>query len=127
LLTPHRCNYNELTPSLGRVGAVREPPLLKGIAHITGGGIPGNVPRILPDGLASRLRRGSWPVQPIFGLIQERGNVAEDEMYRTFNMGLGMIMACAPEDVEAVREQVPEALVVGEVIAQKGERRVVIE
>ena len=127
LLSPHRCYYNELKAILGRVGAVREPPLLKGIAHITGGGIPGNLPRILPDGLGARLRRGSWQVQPIFRLIQERGNVAEDEMYRTFNMGLGMIVACAPQDVDALRAQLPEALVVGEVIAHKGERRAVIE
>lgn len=126
LLTPHRCYYNELKPVF---------PKLKGIAHITGGGIPGNLPRILPEGpsagsgqgLAARLRRGSWPVQPIFRLIQERGNVAEDEMYRTFNMGLGIIVACAPADVEPVRGKVPEALVVGEVVAQKGERRVIIE
>jgi phosphoribosylformylglycinamidine cyclo-ligase len=126
LLSPHRCYYNELKAILGRV-AVREPPLLKGIAHITGGGIPGNLPRILPDGLGARLRRGSWQVQPIFRLIQERGNVAEDEMYRTFNMGLGMIVACAPQDVDALRAQLPEALVVGEVVAHKGERRAVIE
>ena len=118
LLTPHRCYYNELKPVF---------PKLKGIAHITGGGIPGNLPRILPDGLAARLRRGSWPVQPVFRLIQERGNVAEDEMYRTFNMGLGMIVVCAPEDVDALRGKVPEALLVGEVIARKGEQRVTIE
>jgi phosphoribosylformylglycinamidine cyclo-ligase len=118
LLAPHRCYYNELKPVFGR---------LKGIAHITGGGIPGNLPRILPEGLAARLRRGSWPVQPIFRLIQERGNVAEDEMYRTFNMGLGMIVVCAPEDVDTVREQVPDALVVGEVIAQKAEQRAIID
>jgi len=118
LLAPHRCYYNELKPVFDK---------LKGIAHITGGGIPGNLPRILPQGLAARLRRGSWPVQPIFRLIQERGNVAEDEMYRTFNMGLGMIVACAPEEVEAVRSQVPEALVVGEVTPQKGQQRAVID
>ena len=117
LLAPHRCYYNELKPVLGR---------LKGIAHITGGGIPGNLPRILREGLAARLRRGSWPVPPIFRLIQERGKVAEEEMYRTFNMGLGLIVACAPEDAEAVRAQLPEALAVGEVIAQKGEPRAVI-
>jgi len=127
LLAPHRCYYNELKAVLGRVGAVREPPLPKGIAHITGGGIPGNLPRILPEGLAARLRRGSWPVQPIFRLIQERGNVAEDEMYRTFNMGLGMIVVCAPEDVDTMREQVPEARVVGEVIAQKAKQRAIID
>ncbi|MGQ9571619.1 MAG: phosphoribosylformylglycinamidine cyclo-ligase [Dehalococcoidia bacterium] len=118
LLAPHRCYYNKLKPVLAR---------LKGIAHITGGGIPGNLPRILPDGpsagsgqaLAARLRRGSWPLPPIFGLIQEQGNVAEEEMYRTFNMGLGMVLACAPEDVDAVRTTVPEALVVGEVVRGK--------
>jgi phosphoribosylformylglycinamidine cyclo-ligase len=123
LMAPHRCYYDV-------VGAIRESPLrepLKGIAHITGGGIPGNLPRILPDGLAARLRRGSWPVQPIFRLIQERGNVAEDEMYRIFNMGLGMVLACAPADVEAARAQAPEALVVGEVLGQKGEGRVITE
>jgi phosphoribosylformylglycinamidine cyclo-ligase len=132
LLAPHRC-YHNVVGAL-RAGADRHPPL-RGIAHITGGGIPGNLPRILPDGpsagsgqgLAARLRRGSWPVQPIFRLIQERGKVAEDEMYRTFNMGLGMILACAPADVEAVRAQAPEALAVGEVIAQKGEQRAIID
>jgi phosphoribosylformylglycinamidine cyclo-ligase len=118
LLIPHRCYYNEMKPVFAK---------LKGIAHITGGGIPGNLPRILPDGLAARLRRGSWQVQPVFRLIQERGNVAEDEMYRTFNMGLGMIVACAPKDVEALCTQLPEALLVGEVVAQKGEQRAVIE
>jgi len=125
LLAPHRCYHNV-------VGAIRESPL-HGIAHITGGGIPGNLPRILPDapsagsgqGLAARLRRGSWPVQPIFRLIQEEGKVAEDEMCRTFNMGLGMILACAPADVEAVRAQAPEALVVGVVVGQADEKRVV--
>jgi phosphoribosylformylglycinamidine cyclo-ligase len=123
LMAPHRCYYDV-------VGAIRESPLREpreGIAHITGGGIPGNLPRILPDGLAARLRRGSWPVQPIFRLIQERGNVAEDEMYRIFNMGLGMVLACAPADVEAARAQAPEALVVGEVLGQKGEGRVITE
>ena len=133
LLAPHRC-YHDVLKAI-RAGADRHPPLPKGIAHITGGGIPGNLPRILPDGpsagsgqgLAARLRRGSWPVQPIFRLIQERGKVAEDEMYRTFNMGLGMILACAAADVEAVRAQAPEALVVGEVIAQKGEQRAIID
>ena len=117
LLAPHHCYYNELKPVLAK---------LKGIAHITGGGIPGNLPRILPDGLAARLRRKSWQVQPIFRLIQERGKVAEDEMYRTFNMGLGMIVACATEDVDTLRAQVPEALPVGEVVAQKAKRRAII-
>jgi len=125
LLAVHRCYYNELKPVLAR---------LKGIAHITGGGLPGNLPRILPEGpstgsgqaLAARLHEGSWPVPPIFRLIQERGNIAEDEMYRAFNMGLGMVLVCDPSDVEAVRAQVGEALVVGEVVPGTGEPRVII-
>jgi len=125
LLAVHRCYYNELKPVLGR---------LKGIAHITGGGLPGNLPRILPDpsvgsgqALAALLHEGSWPVPPIFRLIQERGIVAKDEMYRAFNMGLGMVLVCDPSDVEAVRAQVPEALVVGEVVREAGEPRVIIK
>ena len=112
LLAVHRCYYNELKPVLGR---------LKGIAHITGGGLPGNLPRILPEGLAARLHKGTWSVPPIFRLIQERGKVADEEMYRVFNMGLGMVLVCDPADVEAVRAPAsggPEALVVGEVVRQ---------
>lgn len=111
LLAPHRCYYGDLKPVL---------PLLKGIAHVTGGGIPGNVPRILPEGLGARIDRSAWERQPIFRLIQERGNVAEEEMYRTFNMGLGMVLAVAPADAEAVRAKLPQALVVGEVVLGTG-------
>ena len=118
LLAVHRCYYNEIKPVLGR---------LKGIAHITGGGLPGNLPRILPDGLAGRLHEGAWPVPPIFRLIQESGNVTEDEMHKTFNMGLGMVLVCDPSDVEAVRAQVDEAMVVGEVVAQASAQRITIE
>ena len=127
LMTPHRCYYNELKPVLSlSKGPVL--PLLKGIAHITGGGLPGNVPRILPEGLAARLNKPAlsraegpaWRPQPIFRLIQERGKIAEEEMYRTFNMGLGMVLAVAPEEVDAVRSQVGEALLVGEVVRGAG-------
>jgi phosphoribosylformylglycinamidine cyclo-ligase len=116
LLAVHRCYYNDVKPVLGK---------LKGIAHITGGGLPGNLPRILPQGLAGRLQKGSWPAPPIFRLIQEQGNIAEDEMYRAFNMGVGMVLVCDPSDVEAVRGQVHEAIVVGEVVKATGEQRVV--
>jgi phosphoribosylformylglycinamidine cyclo-ligase len=124
LLAVHRCYYSEMKPVLGK---------LKGIAHITGGGLPGNLPRILPDpsagsgqALTARLHKGSWPVPPIFRLIQERGNIAEDEMYRAFNMGLGMVLICDASDVEAVRAQAPEALAVGEVVRGAAEERVII-
>jgi phosphoribosylformylglycinamidine cyclo-ligase len=117
LLTPHRCYYDGLKPLVGALG---QAPLLKGIAHITGGGIPGNVPRMLPEGVGARIDRTAWEVPPIFRLIQERGNIAEEEMYRTFNMGIGMVLAVAPADADAVRAQLPRALVVGEVVRGTG-------
>lgn len=129
LLRPHRCYYRELEPVLspkpveGSKGRVL--PLLKGIAHITGGGLPGNLPRILPNGLAARLDRAAWALPPIFRLIQEGGRIADDEMYRTFNMGLGMVLAVSPTDVAAVRSHLTEALVVGEVVRQTGDERLV--
>ena len=92
----------------------------KAAAHITGGGIPGNLPRVLPDGLAARLDRSTWRVPPIFETIRRRGRVSDDEMWGTFNMGLGMILVVDPKDV-------PEgAMVVGEVVKQSGPDRVVI-
>ncbi len=111
LLTPHRCYYNGLRPVLR---------MTKGIAHITQGGIPGNVPRMLSEGLAARIDRRQWRPQPIFRLIQERGDIAEEEMYRTFNMGIGMVLAVSPEDADAVCSQLPEALAVGEVVRGEG-------
>ncbi len=92
----------------------------KGAAHITGGGILGNLPRCLPDGLGARLDRKAWNVQPIFELISKRGRVADDEMYGTFNMGLGMILVMDADEVP------PGATVVGEVVPHSGPDRVVI-
>jgi hypothetical protein len=107
LLAPHRSYLRELRPLFGK---------LKGIAHITGGGaLVENVPRMLPQGLAARLDRSAWEVPAIFRLIQREGNVAEEEMWRTYNMGLGIVFAVDPSDVAAVRAALPEALVVGEV------------
>jgi len=73
---------------------------VRAAAHITGGGLPGNVPRILPEGLGARFERKSWSVPPIFAWLADRGAVAEDEMYRTFNMGLGLVVVAAPEAVD---------------------------
>ncbi|HXG36766.1 MAG TPA: phosphoribosylformylglycinamidine cyclo-ligase [Dehalococcoidia bacterium] len=117
LLRPHRCYWKDLQPLVGAHGRA---PLLKGIAHITGGGIPGNLPRILPARLGARVQRDAWETPPIFRLIQQRGDVPEEEMWRVFNLGLGMILAVAPQDAEAVRAQLPEALVVGEVVRGTG-------
>jgi phosphoribosylformylglycinamidine cyclo-ligase len=118
LLIPHRCYHPMLEPVL---------PMVKGMAHISGGGLIGNLPRTLPHGLAARLQLGSWEVQPIFSIIQREGGVAREEMFRVFNMGLGMVLACDPEKVEELQGMVPEARLVGEVTLQSSEDRVVIE
>ncbi len=77
-------------------------PMLKGAAHITGGGLTGNIPRMLPEGRQAVLDRGSWWVPPIFALLQARGSLTEVEMLRTFNCGLGLVVAVAPEHADAV-------------------------
>jgi phosphoribosylformylglycinamidine cyclo-ligase len=90
----------------------------KAAAHITGGGIPGNLPRALPEGTAAVVNKTAWRPNPIFAEIRKRGGVSDNEMWGTFNMGLGMILVMDPKDV-------PEgALVVGEVVKQSGPERV---
>ncbi|HYC45802.1 MAG TPA: phosphoribosylformylglycinamidine cyclo-ligase [Burkholderiales bacterium] len=74
---------------------------VKGMAHITGGGIVENVPRILKDDLTARIDRSAWPLPPLFGWLQREGNVAEDEMLRVFNCGIGMVLVVAPEHANA--------------------------
>ncbi len=112
LLAPHRAYYPLVAPVL---------PHLKGMAHVTGGGFPGNVPRCLPTGVAARIDLDAWDVPPIFRLVQERGRVEDAEMYRVFNMGIGMVLVVAPDAVATVRAAVPDARVVGEVVATDGD------
>ncbi|MBE2200920.1 MAG: phosphoribosylformylglycinamidine cyclo-ligase [Anaerolinea sp.] len=97
---------------------------VRGLAHITGGGLIDNPPRIFPEGLGAVLWRGRWSEPPIFGLIQRLGNIADTEMYHVFNMGLGMLAIVPPEDVPIARQAVPETAVVGEMVA--GENGVTI-
>ncbi len=118
LLEPHRCYYQQLKPLL---------PLIKGLAHITGGGLIGNVPRVLPQGVTAQFHSQAWTVPPIFQLIQQRGNVDQDEMYRVFNMGIGMVLICSPDTADKLTRQLPDAKVIGEAAKQKGETRVIIE
>ena len=117
LLTPHRCYYSLTEPIL---------PMINAMAHITGGGLMENVPRVLPPGLCARLEAGAWEVPPIFRMVQREGNIDDREMFRVFNMGLGMVVACAPDDVPAVLEATA-GRVVGQVSAQRGETRISIE
>jgi phosphoribosylformylglycinamidine cyclo-ligase len=79
--------------------------VIKGLAHITGGGLTDNIPRILPEGAAVRIQKGSWPALPVYELMREIGNVSDAEMYRTFNMGVGMVIICSPENRDTIKAQ----------------------
>jgi len=104
------------------ISRLAEVPLIKGMAHITGGGLQENVPRILPAGLGARIDKRAVTPPPIFPFIQRAGRIDEAEMYRVFNMGFGMIIAVAPEDVDILSALVPEAVVCGEAVAGSGVR-----
>lgn len=97
LLTPTRLYPKVCLPLLRKFS-------IKGMVHITGGGFYENIPRILPPGLGVQIDVTSWPTLPIFPLLQQCGNVAPQEMYRTFNMGIGMILIVSPEEAGTVRE-----------------------
>ncbi len=101
--------------------------LLRGAAHITGGGITDNTPRMLPAGLAARIRPGSWPAPPIFPLLQRLGRVPDAEMFRTFNMGIGMILAVGRRAAARARKLLERnsepVLAIGEVV--RGPRKVI--
>lgn len=95
LLAPHRCYWPALEPLLAR-------RWLKGVVHITGGGITDNTPRILPPGTQAEIRLGSWPTLPIFELIAQYGKVPKDDMLRTFNMGIGLLLVVGPRELARV-------------------------
>ncbi len=122
LLQPHASYLPALDGLLDR-------GLIKGLAHITGGGLTENVPRILPEGTGVHVERGTWPVLPVFKLMQKLGNVADAEMFRTFNMGVGMVIVSAQQDAEAIKAHLEER---GEAVYEigrvtEGNREVVIE
>ncbi|HLF89422.1 MAG TPA: phosphoribosylformylglycinamidine cyclo-ligase [Anaerolineales bacterium] len=116
LLSPHRSYLPRLTPYFS---------LLTALAHLTGGSFLENIPRVLPDGCGVRIARKSWPIPPLFPLIQRLGNISKTEMFRVFNMGIGIVAIVSPEHVDEVRSSIPEETwVIGEVVEGKG---VVIE
>jgi phosphoribosylamine--glycine ligase/phosphoribosylformylglycinamidine cyclo-ligase len=111
LLAPHRSYLSVLAPALDLPDVA-----LKALAHLTGGGFIENIPRILPEGVQARIHLGSWPTPPLFGKIQTAGVIAVEEMYRVFNMGIGMVAVVSPERLEAFQQAVPETTwVIGEV------------
>jgi phosphoribosylformylglycinamidine cyclo-ligase/phosphoribosylamine--glycine ligase/phosphoribosylformylglycinamidine cyclo-ligase len=115
LLAPHRAYGPLLLPLLAQ-----KPSPIKALAHLTGGGFLENIPRVLPEGLRAVLRRARWPVPPLFELIQARGGVPKKEMYRVFNMGIGMVAIVAVENIVAVQAAIPEpTYVIGQLEAGK--------
>jgi phosphoribosylformylglycinamidine cyclo-ligase len=102
---------------------------VKGIAHITGGGIPGNLVRILPKNVDAVVKKGTWEVLPIFKFIQEKGNVEENEMFKTFNMGIGLCLVVSKENVDKAKEILERegetVYVIGEI--REGSGKVVLE
>ncbi len=95
LLAPHKSYLPVLEGLLDK-------QIIKGLAHITGGGLLENIPRILPENVSVEIKRGTWEELPVFGLMQKLGNVEDKEMYRTFNMGIGMTIICAENDKEQI-------------------------
>jgi phosphoribosylformylglycinamidine cyclo-ligase len=117
LLAPHRSYLAALEPLLER-------DKIRALVHVTGGGFPGNIPRVLPEGLGAVVRRGSWTVPPLFRMIQKGGRVSVEEMYRTFNMGIGMIVVVSPGDLHDVEHSLERrgetSFVIGSVVAAPG-------
>lgn len=102
LLQPH-------TSYLKPLDGLLDSGMIKGLAHITGGGLTDNIPRILPEGTAVEIKKASWPVLPVFQLMQKIGNVSEAEMYRAFNMGVGMVIATSHSDADAVKSHLQQS------------------
>ncbi|MGZ7040333.1 MAG: phosphoribosylformylglycinamidine cyclo-ligase, partial [Thermoanaerobaculia bacterium] len=116
-------DYQTVLPDIGKIGEILlaphisyQKPLLPlverraihALAHITGGGLTDNVPRVLPESLDARVKPGSWPVLPIFRYLFEKGGVDRDEMMRVFNMGIGMVVIAAPDQVEGVSKHLTQ-------------------
>jgi phosphoribosylformylglycinamidine cyclo-ligase len=109
LLARHRCYLKELEPLL-------DGEVIHAMAHITGGGLTDNLPRVLPEGLGVRIDLGALKLPPIFRYLMEKGSVPEEDMLRTFNLGVGMVLIVAPENAG----RVPEGWIVGEVVPGAG-------
>jgi len=119
LLTPTRIYVDEVQKL--QAAFKKEERIILGLCHITGGGLVENVPRILPRGRKAIFRKDAWKRLPIFGEIQRRGNVPEKEMWRTFNMGVGLVIVIRPDSLELAKRTLPEARLIGEIVEGKHE------
>lgn len=118
LLAPHRSFLGAVRPLLGT-------GLIRGMAHVTGGGLPGNLPRSLPQGLGAVVERGSWPEPPIFGELVRRGNLSDEDAFAALNMGVGFVLIVRPAEEDAVRSRLGGELElhgIGRVVGSPGVR-----
>ncbi len=118
LLKPH-------TSYLPMLDKLLDTNRIKGLAHITGGGLLENIPRILPENVSVEIRRGTWKELPIFGVMQKLGNVEDAEMFRAFNMGVGMAVICSEGDKEFFQNSLGECFEIGQVV--EGDKKVLIK
>lgn len=110
---------------LPQIGPLLDSGVIKGLVHITGGGFLENIPRILPDGVAVEIQRGTWPELPIFGMMQRLGNVETQEMFRTFNMGVGMVVVCSSGDKDGVATQLGDCHEIGRIADGEKDVRII--
>jgi phosphoribosylformylglycinamidine cyclo-ligase len=103
------------------------PPAIKGMAHVTGGGFIDNLPRVLPKNCDALIQKGSWEMPPVFQILEQKGAVAQDELYQVFNMGVGMVLIVASEEADAilkfVRRQGQKSWIIGQIVKGRGRAR----
>jgi phosphoribosylformylglycinamidine cyclo-ligase len=110
LLAPHCSYYQRIYPLVSK-------QVIKGLAHITGGGFYDNIPRILPEACGVEITKGSWPIPPIFQFLQRSAEIPDEQAYRVFNMGIGMVLICAAKDLAALKAAIPESYQIGTVVS----------
>jgi len=112
-------------PYLAEVRALRDVADVHSIAHVTGGGWEGNIPRALPSGTAARIERGSWEVPALFTLLARLGDLEQVEQFDTWNMGIGLVVAIAADNLDAALAAIPGAVALGTVVPHSAGRRVI--
>jgi len=117
LMTPHRSYLSAVAPFL-------DQGVINGMAHITGGGIAGNLARVVPHGLGADINTAAWTPTPLFGEIQRRGEIAASEMFKVFNMGIGFVLVARPEDAPDIVRDIDGARAIGHVVRSTDDMRV---
>jgi phosphoribosylformylglycinamidine cyclo-ligase len=106
LLTPTRIYVK---PVISVLSAYKVKKVIHGMAHITGSGLVGNIPRVLPANCNAAIKKGSWPIHPVFHFLQKRGPVEEEEMYRVFNMGIGFVLIVSADFADSIKARLEKA------------------